>query len=123
MVTSETKLPRRHLAALLAATLTFSVVVLGEAGDSHVVHIPVTAAEVPDELRTIRVPQGSELTLRWEGDVKLDLHLHGYDVHVTAKPGEIAEMSFHAHATGRFPVEAHANGGHRRILYIEVHPE
>jgi hypothetical protein len=56
------------------------------------------------------------------------LHLHGYDIERKVVPGDIAEMSFTARATGRFSIEEHAprtGGGHSHgaaIVWIEVLP-
>ena len=51
------------------------------------------------------------------------LHLHGYDLETQAAPGLDGVMSFVARAAGRFPVETHdAQGRHRAVVYIEVHP-
>lgn len=75
---------------------------------------------------TIRVKQGEEIRLRWSTDESVAVHLHGYDIEKTLRPGETVEMSFKAHATGRFPIEAHGfgekKGKHVTLLYLEVLP-
>jgi hypothetical protein len=78
--------------------------------------------------KSVRVIRGDTVVLRWKSDKPLELHLHGYDVTVTVSPGGSAEMSVHARATGRFPVEAHvagARGGHahKPLFHLEVYPE
>ncbi len=78
--------------------------------------------------RVIRVKQGDEVTIRFNTDEIVELHLHGYDIEQEAKPGSGATMSFNARATGRFPVTSHGFGGHSHghgesaLFYIEVHP-
>ena len=78
--------------------------------------------------RVIRVKQGDQVTLRFNTDEIVELHLHGYDIEREAKPGAGATMSFNARATGRFPVTSHGFGGHSHghhesaLFYIEVHP-
>ena len=78
--------------------------------------------------RVIRVKQGDQVTLRFNTDEIVELHLHGYDIEQEAKPGAGAAMSFKARATGRFPVTSHGFGGHSHghhesaLFYIEVHP-
>jgi hypothetical protein len=82
----------------------------------------------------IRVTQGDAVTLRWQTDEKVALHMHGYDVLLVAEPGRVAEMHFTAEVSGRFPVTSHGFGngdgkghshghGHDVLLYIEVYPE
>lgn len=72
---------------------------------------------------TARVREGQTVTITWTANRATELHLHGYDVGVTAKPDEPGVMSFEASIPGRFPVEVHApGGGHDVVLYIEVRP-
>lgn len=72
---------------------------------------------------TLRVKRGDQIELRWSVDAPTELHLHGYNIETRAKPGETTILSFLARATGRFPVETHdAQGRHRVLLYVEVHP-
>jgi hypothetical protein len=67
--------------------------------------------------------QGERVELRWSSDRSMALHLHGYDRETRAAPGLDGVMSFVARAAGRFPVETHdAQGRHRAVVYIEVHP-
>jgi len=72
---------------------------------------------------TLRFRSGDQIDINWTVDAVMDLHLHGYRLDVRAMPGVPALMAFRARATGRFPLETHdAQGRHRTILYIEVHP-
>jgi hypothetical protein len=79
--------------------------------------------------KSVRVTRGQSVILRWRSDQPLELHLHGYDVTATVKPGAPAEMKFVARATGRFPVEAHgkaaSSGGHshKALFHLEVYPD
>ncbi|MGQ0522727.1 MAG: hypothetical protein ACT4P8_03575 [Betaproteobacteria bacterium] len=78
--------------------------------------------------KSVRVIRGDTVVLRWKSDKPLELHLHGYDVTVTVSPGGSAEMSIHARATGRFPIEVHAAGArgghaHKPLFHLEVYPE
>ena len=76
--------------------------------------------------KVIRVKQGEQVSLRLTTDEAVTLHLHGYDIEKTVKPGETVVMSFRAHATGRFAIESHGLGGKKEkpvtLLYIEVLP-
>lgn len=73
---------------------------------------------------TVRVRRDDEVTIRWQSDEAVTLHLHGYNVETKVGPGRIGEMRFRARATGRFPIETHGTGrdSHRTLVYIEVHP-
>ena len=75
----------------------------------------------------VRVSRGDSVVLRWSSDQRLELHLHGYDVETTVNPGAPAEMKIRAHATGRFPVEIHGQGGsghgHKALFHLEVYPD
>jgi len=88
--------------------------------------IKIVKRKVDEALSTIRAKQGEEIRLRWRTDETATVHLHGYDIEKTLKPGEAVEMTFKAHATGRFPIEAHGFGGkkgkHVTLLYLEVLP-
>jgi hypothetical protein len=88
----------------------------------------IERGNVPANMRLVRVMQGDVVRLRWTADRQTILHLHGYDIEMTVRPGAAADMSFTAHATGRFPVSVHtpqAGGGHTHeppLLHVEVHP-
>ena len=77
--------------------------------------------------QSVRVSRGDSVVLRWSSDQRLELHLHGYDVETTVNPGAPAEMKIRAHATGRFPVEIHGQGGsghgHKALFHLEVYPD
>jgi protein SCO1/2 len=76
--------------------------------------------------KTVRVRQGEQVSLRWTTDETVTVHLHGYDIEKTVKPGESTVLSFKARASGRFPIEAHEFGSkktkHITLLYLEVLP-
>ena len=90
----------------------------------------IERGRVPANMRVIRVKQGDHVTLRWSSDRAINLHLHGYDIEKKLEPGSAADMTFHARATGRFPVEIHTSkaggGGHSHgeapLVQVEVHP-
>ena len=73
--------------------------------------------------RAVRVKRGDTVELVWSSDRRTALHLHGYDIEVTAHPDAPQTMRFLARATGRFPVEIHGSSGrHTTLIYVEVHP-
>jgi hypothetical protein len=72
----------------------------------------------------LHLRQGEVVELRWSSDRSMALHLHGYDLEVQTTPGHESVMSFTARFAGRFPIETHdAQGRHKIVLYVEVHPQ
>jgi hypothetical protein len=92
--------------------------------------IKIERGRVPDAMRLIRVNEGDVVKLRWTSDQPIVLHLHGYDIEKRVAPGAITELAFTAFATGRFPIQVHAQGagagGHTHedapLATIEVYP-
>ncbi len=75
------------------------------------------------EADTIRVTRDDLVMLRWTVDAPMELHFHGYDVEAEISPSSPATMVFNAEIAGRFPVEAHTEGGDERVvLFVEVLP-
>jgi hypothetical protein len=90
-----------------------------------VIDLPLRHARLPEDKQLVRVTQGDVVTLRWTTDRPVVLHLHGYDIEKKIEPGIVAEMTFTARATGRFPVNLHAAGtkdSELSVLYVEVYP-
>lgn len=78
--------------------------------------------------KVIRLTQGQRVEIVWITDEAAELHMHGYDIRVEISPNALAEMSFTAHATGRFAVTSHGFGGdhghgHETLAYIEIYPK
>lgn len=81
-----------------------------------------------DEVTTIGVAKGAEVRLVLRAEQPLDLHLHGYDLSASAAPGAPAVFTFHAHSTGRFPIEAHGVESvlgqvDKALAFVEVRDE
>jgi hypothetical protein len=73
----------------------------------------------------VRVTEGDTLRIMLDSDRPLTVHLHGYDLEVSAAPGAPGELVFEAEFSGRFPVEIHAHGSdadHGTLAYVEVLP-
>lgn len=73
---------------------------------------------------TVRVQQGDTLVLELRSDTALELHLHGYDLPLSLKPGMTGRLQLQAQILGRYPLAAHGNGNHHAppLLYVEVTP-
>ena len=92
--------------------------------------IRIEGGRIPDTMQLIRVHEGDSVKLRWSSDRPLTLHLHGYDIEKRVAPDAVTELGFKAYATGRFPIELHAQGaragsaahGNAPLAVIEVYP-
>ncbi len=77
----------------------------------------------------IRLTEGQRVEMIWSSDAAVELHIHGYDIRIAISPDAPTEISFVAHATGRFAVTSHGFGGdqgghgHETLAYIEVYPK
>jgi len=118
----------RSMQALL---LTISLSIALNAADAAQVTYALSIANghVPDNMRLIRVKQNDVVKLEWSTDKPVAVHLHGYDIEQELKPGTVTQMTFTAHATGRFTIEPHIgktpSGGHTHgdvLVTIEVYP-
>jgi hypothetical protein len=122
----------RASAFFLRCFLTLSLAAgLGSTGakaEELTFNLRIENGKLPVNMRLIRVKQGDVVKLRWSSDRSIALHLHGYDIERKIEPGVVAEMTFMARATGRFPVQEHqaqSGGGHTHgapIVQVEVLP-
>jgi hypothetical protein len=116
---------RCFLSLLLVLT---AIAVSGAKADELTFELRIERGHVPANMRLIRVKQGDVVKVRWSSDRSIALHLHGYDIERKIEPGVVAEMTFTARATGRFPVQEHqaaSGGGHTHgapIVQVEVLP-
>jgi len=115
--------PLLVLSLAVAAAMTVS----STKADELTFDLRVERGQLPRNKQLIRVRQGDVVRLRWSSDRPIALHLHGYDIEQKIEPGVVADMTFTARATGRFPVEEHQgrSGGHTHgapIAQIEVLP-
>jgi hypothetical protein len=72
--------------------------------------IRIEHGRIPDAMHLMRVHEGDSVKLRWTSDRALVLHLHGYDIENRVAPDGVTELAFTAYATGRFPIQIHAQG-------------
>jgi hypothetical protein len=80
--------------------------------------------------KKLLVSQGDQITLLWQTDENVELHLHGYNIKKNIIANESTPMQINAQATGRFPVTSHGFDGEKAhthgksaLFYIEVHPK
>ena len=92
--------------------------------------LDIKQRSLSDDRTYVRVKQGDKVRLHWTSDEPVLLHIHGYDIIVSLSPEVPSEITFEAHATGRFPVTSHGFDTpdpthHAReitLLYLEVYP-
>jgi hypothetical protein len=125
-----TEISARFLWCLFTISLlvTPGLAVTGAKADDLTFELRIERGQLPPAKRLIRVKQGDVVKLRWSSDRPIALHLHGYDLEQKVEPGVVAEMTFTARATGRFPVAEHqarSGGSHTHgapIVQVEVLP-
>ena len=79
-------------------------------GDPEKLDIAVNVADGKMTPETLKVKQGDTVTLKIEGDVPGDFHLHTYDIETAVAEHGPTDMTFVADATGRFRITYHAQG-------------
>jgi hypothetical protein len=111
------------LATLLLIAAHTPALLAQDAGAAKRFDIAIENGRVAGGPRVLRLVRGDQVEIVWMSDRVVTLHLHGYDIEITAAPGAPQRMTFSAHATGRFPVEIHGGTGRdRTLIHVEVHP-
>ena len=93
--------------------------------------LAITDGKVPVAERVLKVTKGDQVRITVTSNAAGVLHLHGYRLEAKLAPGRPADLSFRAHATGRYPLEWHgagsaAQGGAHHgppMAALEVHPK
>jgi hypothetical protein len=99
------------------------------AENTKIFSIKISKRRVVGEKKLL-VSQGDQITLLWQTDENVELHLHGYNIKKKIITNKTTPMQINARATGRFPVTSHGFSGeqahtHGRnaLFYIEVYPK
>jgi plastocyanin len=105
-------IPKILLFALLAA-LSLSIAACGsESEPEHrTLNLEVSEGVINLSGEELRVTQGDTVTMSVASDEHGLFHLHGYDHKIPVGPGEAAEITFDATATGRFNFTFHPGEG------------
>jgi hypothetical protein len=100
--------------AWLAVTLAASAETHAQAGAASSTGTPTAVHDLqlvdgvlPADQRLITALKGDALRLRVSSNTAGELHLHAYRLSLALQPGQLAELAFTAHATGRFRLEWH----------------
>lgn len=90
-------------------------------GETKSLSIEIVEKAITSGETTLKVNQGDTVTLMITSDEAEEFHVHGYDASVELTPGETAELSFVAGASGRFPFELEESK--TELGALEVQPQ
>ena len=121
------------LLASFAGLLFFAALAYPSIADDSVANVVEVKIEnrqvVVPETGSIKINEDDVIEVHWTSDEPVELHIHGYDLHVQVQPGKTATSVIEAHASGRFPITSHGWGhgghgghGHDALAYLEVYP-
>jgi DNA-directed RNA polymerase subunit E'/Rpb7 len=72
--------------------------------------LTISQGTIPARQRVLRVDKDDMVRLRVVGDAPGEIHLHGYRLELKVTTTGESELSFRAHATGRYRIEWHPAG-------------
>lgn len=119
----------------LALIAMMSMAVIGmvsraSAEELRVFELSIAERQLASPKKTLKAREGEELEFRVNSDETAELHVHGYDLIIPLLAGETTVTRLLATVAGRFPVTLHEPVGtsghshrHKRMLYLEVHPQ
>jgi hypothetical protein len=127
----------RHLAKISLIVLTGMLFFSPVLAAQQEFTLKIVQRQIAKKPPTIKVKQGDRLVLNWTTDEAVKLHLHGYDLLLTLRSGNVSQapqkMMLTANIAGRFPLSAHGFGAdlgthakHQKeapLLYLEVEPQ
>ena len=102
---------RKDWLALTAAGAFALVPCAVSSTEEKVFALDITAGKTPAAQQVIRVEKNDLVKLRISSATAGEVHLHAYRQDIKLVPGAPAEISFQAHATGRFRIEWHGAAG------------
>jgi FtsP/CotA-like multicopper oxidase with cupredoxin domain len=85
-------------------------------GQARTLEVKVTGSKMEPETLTAR--QGDTLTIDLTADKEEEIHLHGYDKHFEAKPGQKVTETFKADKSGSFEIEIESSSTHLGELQV-----
>ena len=68
----------------------------------------------------VDVPLGNRISLRFDSDARLLVHVHGYDEEFSVEAGVVTVYEFEGDLPGIFEVEDHVT--HRLLIELKVSP-
>lgn len=93
--------------------------------------LTISQGALPAQQRVLRVEKDDMVRLRVASNAPGEIHLHGYRLELKVTAAGESELSFKAHATGRYRIEWHPasdtakKGGHHGppLATLEVRPK
>ena len=70
-------------------------------------NIVISGGNLVGDVDSLRIKKNEDVTLNFDSDSEITVHLHGYDIEKTISAEHTAVMEFKANATGRFVVTTH----------------
>ncbi|MDE0233347.1 MAG: hypothetical protein OXN93_13820 [bacterium] len=116
---SATTIPPPSTSAAPSTTTTRATTTTTLPDDLTVVEITVREGRAVGEDR-VDVPLGDRISLRFDSDTRLLVHIHGYDEEFTVEAGVITVYEFDGDLPGIFEVEDHVS--HRLLIELKVSP-
>lgn len=104
-----------------SAAIAAAAPVLAEPPKPQHFELVVSKAQLVSGPATIQVQEGDEVELQITSDHADELHMHGYDLHLSLKANEPALLKFKAEHSGRFDYELHH--AHLELGTLEVVPK
>ena len=74
---------------------------------SQIFSVIIEGGQAKGGTQTIRVPKGSDVTLKFSSDTDGAVHLHAYHLELALSAHQDAQLQFNAKASGKFRVEWH----------------
>lgn len=108
-------------AAVLAAPVPAAQPAVVEAPKPQPIELVVSKGKLVSGPAVIQVHEGDDVQLQVTSDQADELHMHGYDLHLSLKPNVAATLSFRAEHSGRFDYELHH--AHTELGTLEVQPK
>ena len=105
------------------------------AGTTGATTLPATTTTLPDDLTVVEVmvregkalgegrvevPLGNRISMRFDSDAPLLVHVHGYDEEFSVEAGVVSVHEFDGILPGIFEVEDHVT--HRPLIELKVTP-
>ena len=107
--------------AVVAPALPASQAPVPEAPKPKVFELVVSKGKLVSGPAVIQVVEGDDVQLQITSDHADELHMHGYDLRLSLKPGTPATLAFRAEHSGRFDYELHHS--HSELGTLEVQPK
>ncbi len=102
-----------------AVTTTVEATTTTLPDDLTIVEVVIREGKAISEGR-VEVPLGNRISMRFDADARLVVHIHGYDEEISVEAGVQTVYEFEANLPGIFEVEDHVT--HRLMIELKVSP-